>query len=60
LTSRKSIVDPFMSKNGVWISDPYVSECGRFKVNPIKHYGFRFVKAFLSPIWEEIKLITKS
>lgn len=25
--------------NGVWISNPYMSECGRFEVNPITYYG---------------------
>ena len=25
--------------NGVWIENPYMSECGRFEVNPIAYYG---------------------
>ena len=25
--------------DGIWITDPTVSECGRFKVDPITYYG---------------------
>ena len=25
--------------NGIWIENPYMSECGRFEVNPITYYG---------------------
>ena len=25
--------------NGVWIENPYMSECGRFDVDPITYYG---------------------
>ena len=25
--------------NGVWIENPYMSECGRFEVDPITYYG---------------------
>ena len=24
---------------GIWITDPYLSECGRFEVNPKEYYG---------------------
>ena len=24
---------------GIWITDPMVSECGRFEVDPITYYG---------------------
>ena len=24
---------------GIWITDPTVSECGRFEVDPITYYG---------------------
>lgn len=26
-------------KSGIWILDPYLSSCGRFKVDPIEEYG---------------------
>ena len=25
--------------NGVWIENPYLSECGRFEVDPKEYYG---------------------
>lgn len=25
--------------DGIWITDPTVSECGRFEVDPITYYG---------------------
>lgn len=25
--------------NGIWITDPTMSECGRFEVDPITYYG---------------------
>ena len=25
--------------DGIWITNPYMSECGRFEVNPITYYG---------------------
>ena len=24
---------------GIWITNPYLSECGRFEVNPKEYYG---------------------
>ena len=24
---------------GIWITDPYLSECGRFEVDPKEYYG---------------------
>ena len=38
--------DPYGAGNygfewgGIWITDPTVSECGRFKVDPITYYGW--------------------
>jgi hypothetical protein len=28
--------------NGIWITDPTRSECGRFKVNPKTYYGIDY------------------
>jgi hypothetical protein len=25
--------------NGIFIENPFISECGRFDVDPLKHYG---------------------
>ena len=27
---------------GIWITDPTMSECGRFEVNPIEYYGEQY------------------
>jgi hypothetical protein len=39
----KVITNQFSSKGfmieGTFITDPYLSECGRYPVDPIKHYG---------------------
>ena len=39
----KVITNQFNSKGfmieGTFITDPYLSECGRYPVDPIKHYG---------------------
>ena len=42
--SRKDVYKPSdgelgFTHNGVWITDPFVSECGRFQADPIKDYG---------------------
>ena len=29
--------------NGVWIENPYLSECGRFEVDPVEYYGFDYL-----------------
>ena len=25
--------------NGIWITDPYMDETGRFQVDPVEYYG---------------------
>ncbi len=42
--SRKNVYKPSdgelgFTHNGIWITDPFVSECGRFLKDPIKYYG---------------------
>ena len=42
--SRKDVYKPSdgelgFTHNGIWITDPFVSECGRFPKAPIKYYG---------------------
>jgi hypothetical protein len=30
--------------NGIFIENPFISECGRFDVDPLKHYGLTLKK----------------
>lgn len=27
--------------NGIWITDPYMDETGRFPVDPVEYYGLK-------------------
>ena len=41
---------------GIWITDPTMSECGRFEVNPIEYYGEQYERyAYVAGILHDNK-----
>ncbi len=50
---------------GTWITDPTVSECSRFQVDPVEYYGqayidFRDLQAKVAKIDKTIELVERA